>query len=115
MDRNKFIGEYIGKYNKTTVEGGKVKSYKGRATIKISEVGEGAFLQTTIDNGKTTFNTLAFIRDWGNKSILVSQAESGEGLVNTYTDENLLISQVTNKSPTVWTVKNYKLKKIKHH
>ena len=115
MSSNKFVGEYFGKYTKTVIEGGKIKNYKGRATIKITEVGENAFLKTTIDDGKTTFNALAFNRDWGNKSILVAETESGDGLVNTYTDENFLISQVTSKSPTVWTVKNYKLKKYKHH
>lgn len=111
MGHNKFIGEYTGKYNKTTVEGGKILSTEGKATIKISEVGKGAYLQTVLEDGKTTFNTLAFEKD----GVLVAQAQSGEGVTNTYFDGKCLIHQVSNKTPTVWLVKNYKFKRNKHH
>lgn len=111
MGHHKFIGEYTGKYNKTTVEGGKIQSSEGRATLKISEVGPGAYLETIVADGKTTFNVLSF----ENNGVLVAQANSGEGVTNTYFDGKCLIHQLSNKSPTVWLVKNYKFKRNKHH
>jgi len=103
--------KYTGKYNSTTVEGGKINSSKGTATIKISEVGPGAYLETIVVDGKTTVNTLAFEKD----CVLVAQAQSGEGVTNTYFDGKYLIHQLSNKTPTVWLVKNYKFKRNKHH
>ena len=111
MGHHKFIGEYTGKYNKTTVEGGKIQSSEGRATLKISEVGPGAYLETLVEDGKTTINTLAFEND----GVLVAQAQSGVGVTNTYFEGKCLIHQISNKSPTVWLVNNYKFKRNKHH
>ena len=110
MGHHKFAGEYSGKYNRTTVQGGKITSTKGKATLTITEVGKGAYLITTVDDGKTTFNDLAYLED----GVLRAQAESGEGVTSTYFDGKHLIHQLSNKSPTTWTVKNYKLKSCKH-
>ncbi len=106
----KFCGEYSGKYNQTTVEGGKITSVKGTATLTISEVGKGAYLITSVDDGKLTFNDLAYLEG----DVLRAQAQSGQGVTSTYFDGKHLIHQLSNKSPTVWKVKNYKLKKCKH-
>ena len=103
----KFVGEYYGNYKQTTVEGGKVQSTEGRATLTIAEVGDGAFLITVVENGKDTFNDLSYLEG----HILRGIAQSGEGVVSTYFDNHRLIHQLSNKSPTVWKVKNYRFKK----
>jgi hypothetical protein len=103
----KLVGEYYGKYTQTTVEGGVVQSTGGKATLKIAEVGEGAFLITVVDDGKTTFNDLSYLEG----HILRGIAQSGEGVVSTYFEDDRLIHQLSNKSPTVWKVKNYRFKK----
>ncbi len=103
----KFTGEYYGKYTQTTVENGQVQSSEGKATLKIAEVGPGAFLVTSVDDGKTTFNDLAYLEG----HVLRAVAQSGSGVTSTYFEDNRLIHQVSNKSPTVWKVKNYRFKK----
>ncbi len=110
MGKKNFCGEFHGKYNKTTVEGSSIVSTKGVATLSIQEVGKGAYLITVTDNGFTTFNDLAFLEG----DVLRAQAQSGEGITSTYFEDNCLIHQLSNKSPTVWTVKNYKFKRCKH-
>ncbi len=106
----KFCGEFFGKFTETTVEGSTIASTKGVASLTISEVGKGAFLITVIDNGTTTFNTLAYREG----DVLRAQAQSSEGITSTYYEGDCLIHQVSNKSSTVWSVKNYKFKKCKH-
>jgi len=106
----KFCGEYYGKYNKTTVENGKITSTKGNASLTIAEVGKGAYLITSVEDGTNTFNDLAYLED----GVLRAQAQSGQGITSTYFEDNCLVYQLSNKSPTVWTVKNYRLKKCKH-
>jgi hypothetical protein len=110
MGHHKFAGEYSGKFNQTVVQGGKITSSKGKATVTITEVGKGAYLITTVENGSTTFNDLAYLEG----DVLRAQAQSGEGVTSTYFSGKHLIHQVSNKSPTTWTVKNYKLKYCKH-
>lgn len=105
----KFCGEYSGKYNQTIVEGGKIVSIKGKATLTIAEVGKGAYLITSVDDGKVTFNELAYLE--GN--VLRAESQSGQGITSTYFNGKDLIHQLSNKSPTTWKVKNYKLKKCK--
>ena len=103
----KLVGEYYGKYTQTTVEGGKIQSLVGKATLKIAEVGEGAFLITVVDDEKNTSNDLSYLEG----RVLRGIAQSGEGVVSTYFDDYHLIHQLSNKSPTVWKVKNYRFKK----
>jgi hypothetical protein len=110
MGNSKFEGKYAGKYNKTEVQGGKITSTKGKATLTIAEVGKGAYLITTVDDGTTTYNELAFLED----DVLRAETQSGQGIVSTYFKGKHLISQLSNKSPTVWTVINYKFNKCKH-
>lgn len=109
MGKHNFIGEFVGCYTKTTVESNKIKSSKGKATIKITKVGPGAYLETIIDDCETIINTLAF----KNNDILVAQAQSGEGITNTYFKDKHLIHQISNKSPSIWLVKKYKFQKNK--
>ena len=104
----KFCGKYSGSYNKTVVEGGQITSSKGKATITIAEVGKGAYLVTIVDDEKTTLHELAYLED----DVLRAQAQSGEGVSSTYFEGHHLVHQLSNKSPTVWTVKDYKLKKM---
>ena len=103
----KLVGEYYGKFTQTTVEAGVIQSIYGKATMKIEEVGEGAYLETIIDDGKTTFNNLSYLE--GN--VLRAIAQSGEGVTSSYFEHDRLIHQLSNKSPTVWKVKNYRFKK----
>ena len=103
----KLVGEYYGKFTQTTVEAGVVQSTGGKATIKIDEVGEGAFLITVIDDGKITLNYLSYLEG----HILRGIDQSGDGVTSTYFEHDRLIHQVSNKSPTVWKVKNYRFKK----
>ena len=105
----KFCGKYSGKFDKTTVEGGKVTSTKGKSTLTIAEVGKGAYLITESSDG-TTFNNLAYLEG----DVLRAQAQSGEGITSTYFDGHHLIHQFSNKSPTVWMVINFKYNKCKH-
>lgn len=107
---NNFEGKYAGKYNSTEVKGGKITSTKGKATLTIAEVGKGAFLITTVVDDSTTYNELAFLE--GN--VLRAESETGQGILSTYFKGKHLICQLSNKSPTVWAVVNYKLKKCKH-
>ena len=105
----KFCGNFKGKYWKTTVEGGKITNTEGCATLSISKVGKGAYLITVVDDGSNTFNDLAYLEG----DVLRAQAQSGEGVTSTYFEDGCLIHQLSNKSPTVWTVKNYKFKPCK--
>jgi hypothetical protein len=104
MGKHSLIGKFCGKYTKTLIEGDKVKNTKGKATVTISKVGKDSYLISILEDGKTTINNLAFLKD----DVLVSQAQSGEGVANTYFDGKHLIHQLSNKSPSTWVVKKYK-------
>jgi hypothetical protein len=104
MGKNNFIGKFSGKYTKTLIEGDKIKNTKGKAIVTISKVGEDSYLISILEDGKSTINNLAFLKD----DVLVSQAESGEGVTNTYFDGKHLIHQLSNKSSSTWIVKKYK-------
>ncbi len=111
MGHHTFAGEYSGKFNQTVVEGGKITLSKGKATLSITEVGKGAYLITIIESDKTTtIKNLAFLEG----DILRAQAQTGEGITSTYFENKDLIHQSSEKSPTTWKVKNYKLKYCKH-
>jgi len=110
MGCKKFIGTYQGKYTETNVKGGDIQNIKGKATLTIAEVGPGAYLVTVVEEGNATFNTLAYLQEG---HILIAQAQTGEGITSTYYEGDHLIHQWSNKSPTVWTVKNYKFYRCK--
>ena len=104
-----FVGQYTGKYTKTVIVGGITTLSTGVGTLKISEEGVGAYLQTeTDDNG--TYVHLAF----NNNGVLISGTQSSSGIINTYYSGKCLIHQISIKTPTSWIVKNYKFKKNKH-
>lgn len=104
-----FVGEYTGRYTKTIVEGGITKSSEGIGTLKISQAGVGAYLQTETDESGT-FTTLAF----ENNGVLIAEAQTGNGIINTYYSGKCLIHQISIKTPTTWIVKNFKFKRNKH-
>ena len=104
MGKHNFIGKFCGKYTNTLIVGDKVKNTNGKATVTISKVGKDSYLISILEDGKSTFNNLAFLKD----DVLVSQAQSGEGVTNTYFDGKHLIHQLSNKSPSTWIVKKYK-------
>lgn len=110
MVHHNFCGKYTGKYHETTVSASGIASSKGKATLEIKEVGNGAYLVTVVENGKTTVNNLAYLEG----CVLRAQAESGEGITSTYVAGKYLVHQLSNKSPTVWKVQNFKLKRCKH-
>jgi hypothetical protein len=110
MGHHDFCGKYSGKFNQTTVSAIGINSTKGKATLEIKEVGKGAYLLTTVIDGKTTVNELAYLEG----DVLRAQAQSGEGIVSVYFSGKKLYLQLSNKSPTVWTVTNYKFKRCKH-
>ena len=110
MGPNKFIGSYYGKFTETNVNNGVITSVKGSAELTIAEVGKGAYLVTVVEGGVTTYNTLAYLQQ---DHILIAQAQTGEGITSTYFEGNCLIHQWSNKSTSVWTVKNYKFSKCK--
>ncbi len=105
-----FCKKYSGKYNGTTVSASGITSFKGKATLEIKEVGKGAYLITIVENDGTTINNLAYLE--GN--VLRAQAQTGEGITSTYFENKHLIHQSSEKSPTVWKVKNFKFKRCKH-
>ena len=110
MSPNKFIGSYSGKYTETNVKNTEIDNSKGIATLTISEIAKGAYLITVIEDGTNKYNTLAYLQQ---DNILIAQAQTGEGITSTYFEGNCLIHQWSNKSTSVWTVKNYKFSKCK--
>ncbi len=110
MGHHNLCGKYSGKYNKTVVTASGIVSTKGKATLEITEVGKGAYLIAEKSDDGTAFNNLAYLEG----DVLRAQAQSGEGITSTYISGKHLIHQLSNKSPTVWTVKNFKLKRCKH-
>jgi hypothetical protein len=107
MGKEKMKGKYSGKYVKTVIEGEKVKETKGGAKVRISKVGKNSYLISIEEDGGVRINNLAFEKD----GVLVSEAESGSGVTNTYLDGKHLIHQLSNKSPSSWIVKKYKLRR----
>jgi hypothetical protein len=110
MGHHGFCGKYSGKYNSTTVSSAGINSSKGKATLEIKEVGKGAYLVTTVVDKTTTYNELAYLEN----NVLRAQAQSGEGIISVYFSGKCLNLQFSNKSPSVWTVVNYKFSRCKH-
>jgi hypothetical protein len=109
--KQKFHGEFSGKYDLTKVDTNGISTSSGHITIKIQKAGKGAYLQTIIYDGNDVSNVLGFVKD----DTIVSQNQSGNGVNYTYFDGKCLIHKDSNKPSTPnWTVKVSKLKRNKH-
>ncbi len=103
MGKDKFCGQYFGKYKKTVREGSSITNSKGKGLLTITQVGDGAYLcSTTSDNA--TFNDLAYLED----DILKGELGSGDGIFSIYFKDNKLIFQLSEVSSTFSLIKNYK-------
>lgn len=112
----KFSGKFKGCVKETTVNSKGVSEIEYKAVMKIKSVNcsnKIAYLISIIDS-EGEFNNLAYLED-GEKPILRSIAETGNGITSTYFDGKYLIHEVSSVKPDcknkTWQVKYYKMVK----